>query len=310
MIHLKKNVSLAQYTSFAIGGPADYLIEVAGPLEIAEAIEFAEREKIPYFVLGGGTNVLFSDAGYRGLVMRVAGGGVSVQGAVLQAGAGVPLQSVIETARDHGLTGIENMAGIPGSFGGAVRGNAGAFGTEIGRVVKRVKAFNRETGMVQELTREQSQFGYRQSLFKKDPSLIILSAEIQLTEGGEVKVIGRAMEKTKALRESKHSQTAKCAGSFFMNPVVADQKLREEFTKDTGTAPKDEKIPAGWLIDHVGLRGKRIGGAIVSDQHPNYLVNTENATAEDIIMLASLIKRKVRDELRVQLREEVQMVGF
>ncbi len=95
-----------------------------------------------------------------------------------------------------------------------------------------------------------------------------------------------------------------------MNPVVKDEKLREEFTRDTGAPPKDEKLPAGWLIDHVGLRGKHVGGARVSDQHPNYIVNTGGATAEEVVILASLIKRRVRDDLRVQLREEVQMVGF
>ena len=113
-----------------------------------------------------------------------------------------------------------------------------------------------------------------------------------------------------ATRESKHSQSAKCAGSFFMNPEVSDAKLREEFAKDTGSEAKDAKLPAGWLIDHVGLRGKHVGGAKVSDQHPNYIVNTGEATAEDVILLASRIKRKVRDELNVRLREEVQMVGF
>lgn len=310
MIHIKKNIPLSRYTSFGIGGPADYFIEAAGPIEIAESIEFAEREKLPYFVMGGGTNLLFSDEGYRGLVIRISDGGIALHGSVVQAGSGISLKELTETARDKGLSGAENLAGIPGSLGGAVRGNAGAFGTEIGDLIKRVKAFNRETSMVQEFSREQCQFSYRDSLFKRDDALIILSAEVELTEGGEPRAIGRAMEKIIATRESKHSQSAKCAGSFFMNPEVKDEKLREEFAKDTGSAPKDEKLPAGWLIDHVGLRGKHVGGAKVSDQHPNYIVNTGDATAEDVIMLASLVKRKVRDELNVRLREEVQMVGF
>lgn len=310
MLHIKKQIPLSKYTSFAIGGPADYLIEASGPIEIAESIEFAEREKIPYYVMGGGTNILFSDEGYRGLVIKIADGSCSVNGSTLQAGAGLSLKRITEEARDHGLSGMENLAGIPGSYGGAVRGNAGAFGTEIGSLIKRVKAFNRETSMVQELSRDQCNFSYRESLFKQDPALIVLSAEIDLLKQDEPKAIGRAMEKTIALRESKHSQSARCAGSFFMNPEVSDKKLWEEFTKDTGETPRGGKLPAGWLIDHVGLRGKNVGGAKISDQHPNYLINTGDATAEDVIMLASLIKRKVRDELRVQLREEVQMVGF
>lgn len=310
MIHIKKNIPLSRYTSFGIGGPADCFIEAAGPIEIAESIEFAEREKIPYFVMGGGTNLLFSDAGYRGLVIRISDGGLAVHGTVIQAGSGITLKELTEKACAQGLSGMENLAGIPGSLGGAVRGNAGAFGTEIGDLIRRVKAFNRGTSMVQEFSREQCGFSYRNSVFKQDDALIILSAEIELAQGGVPQAIKREMDRIIATRESKHSQSAKCAGSFFMNPEVSDAKLREEFAKDTGSEAKDAKLPAGWLIDHVGLRGKHVGGAKVSDQHPNYIVNTGGATAEDVIMLVSLIKRKVRDELNVRLREEVQMVGF
>ena len=309
MLHIKNKVPLSGYTSFGIGGPADYFIEASGPLEIAESIEFAEREGIPYFVMGGGTNILFSDAGFRGLVIRLSDGGIAVHDTVVQAGAGMKLGRVTEVAREHNLSGMENLAGIPGSLGGAIRGNAGAFGTEIGSLVKSVKAFNRQTSMVREFTQAECMFSYRESIFKQQGALIILSAELTLAQGDKV-AIGRAMEKTIAIRESKHTQSAKCAGSFFMNPTVTDEKLREEFVKDTGSAPKDDKLPAGWLIDHVGLRGKHVGGAQVSNQHPNYLINTGGATAEEVIMLVSLIKRKVRDDLRVQLREEVQLVGF
>ena len=309
MLHIRKQEPLSRHTSFGIGGPADMFVEVAGPLEIAESIELALREKVPYFVIGGGTNILFADAGYRGLVIKIADGGIAVRGPVIEAGAGISLKRITETARDQSLAGMANLAGIPGSLGGAVRGNAGAFGTEIGGLVRSVKVFNKDTGMVRELSTEACGFAYRESLFKKQVELIILSAEILLTPGDKG-IISSEMERIIALRESKHAQSAKCAGSFFMNPVVKDEKLREEFTRDTGTPPKDEKLPAGWLIDHVGLRGKHVGGARVSDQHPNYIINTGGATAEDVIILVSLIKRRVRDDLRVQLKEEVQMVGF
>jgi len=309
MLHIKKQEPLSRHTSFGIGGPADLFVEAVGPLEIAESIELALREKTPYFVIGGGTNILFSDAGYRGLIIKISEGGLTTRDSIIEAAAGISLKRITETARDQGLAGMANLAGVPGSFGGALRGNAGAFGTEIGSLIRSIKVFNKNTGMVRELGAEACDFTYRNSLFKKQPELIILSAEILLTPGDK-SMIGNEMEHIIALRESKHSQSAKCAGSFFMNPVVNDEKLREEFTKDTGTLPKDEKLPAGWLIDHVGLRGKHVGGAKVSDQHPNYIINTGNATAEDVIILASLVKRRVRDDLRVQLREEVQMIGF
>lgn len=309
MIHLKKNVPLAPLTTFHIGGKADYLVEATGAFELAEAIEYAEQQKLPVYIFGGGSNVLFSDKGFAGMVIRMVDGGIQVSEEKILCGAGVPLFDVVRAARDAGLSGIERLAGIPGSFGGAIRGNAGAFGVEIGSIVSSVKGYIKETGMVKEYKQEVCGFSYRTSLFKKNPDLIILSAEIRLKPGNKDE-LEKVMNDTVKVRESKHSQDAFCAGSFFMNPVVKDEKLRQEFEKDTGTAPKDDKLPAGWLVDHVGLRGKRIGGAMVSDQHPNYLVNTGKATAENIITLASLIKTRVRDELSVRLREEVQFVGF
>lgn len=306
---LRENVPLAPLTTFHVGGEARYYAVASGALELAEVFEYAEKNRLPFYVLGGGSNVLFSDKGFPGIIIHIGGGGVSVSGDKLTASAGVPLFEVVLAARDASLRGIEKLAGIPGSFGGAVRGNAGAFGTEIGDVVTSVKTLDRVSGMVAEYTREECQFRYRNSLFKEHPNLVVLSAEIKLvpdTEGG----LARIIQDTMALRESKHPQDAKCAGSFFMNPLVRDEHLLTEFEKDTGKASKDGKLPAGWLIDHVGLRGKKVGGAQVSPFHPNYLLNTGAATALDVITLASLIKTKVRDELRVRLQEEVQYVGF
>lgn len=306
---LRENVPLAPLTTFHVGGEARYYTLASGALELAEVFEYAEKNRLPFYVLGGGSNVLFSDKGFPGIIIHIGGGGVSVSGDKLTASAGVPLFEVVLAARDASLRGIEKLAGIPGSFGGAVRGNAGAFGTEIGDVVTSVKTLDRVSGMVAEYTREECQFRYRNSLFKEHPNLVVLSAEIRLvpdTEGG----LDRIIEDTIALRESKHPQDAKCAGSFFMNPLVRDEHLLAEFEKDTGKSSKDGKLPAGWLIDHVGLRGKKVGGAQVSPFHPNYLLNTGTATALDVITLASLIKTKVRDELRVRLQEEVQYVGF
>lgn len=309
-MHLRENVPLAPLTTFKVGGSADYLAEVAGALELAEALEYADARHLPVCVLGGGSNVLFSDQGFRGMVIHVNDGGVHASGDKLLCGAGMPLFDAVWAAKDAELAGIETLAGIPGSIGGAVRGNAGAFGTEMKDVVSSVKVFDRDTGMVREFKNEQCAFGYRASAFKRDPNLVILSVELKLHPGGNKKALERIIKETVAKREAKHPQDARCAGSFFTNPVVTDPHLREEFEKDTGMAPKDDKLPAGWVIDHAGLRGKQVGGAKVSDIHPNYLINTGTATAEDIIMLSSVVKQRVRDELDVRLIEEVQMVGF
>ncbi len=309
MIALQENIPLAPFTTFRIGGSARYYAEVSGAIEIAEILEYAEQHKLPLYVLGGGSNVLFSDKGFPGIVVHVVDGGLHVSGEKITAGAGVSLFDVVWKAKDAELEGIEKLAGIPGSFGGAVRGNAGAFGTEIGDVIVSVKTLDRHTGMVREYRQEECEFGYRTSLFKKNPQFVILSAEMKLLSG-EKGMLERVIKETVAAREAKHPQDAKCAGSFFMNPEVKDEHLLQEFEKDTGMPSKGGKLPAGWLIDHVGLRGKRIGGAMVSERHPNYLLNTGTATAEDIVTLASLVKTKVRDELRIRLQEEVQYVGF
>lgn len=306
---LRENISLAPLSTFQVGGNAQYYTEVSGALELAEAFEYAEKNKLPYFVLGGGSNILFADQGFRGLIIHMVGGGVNVTGETVTAGAGIPLARVVEGAQEAGLAGMEKLAGIPGSFGGAIRGNAGAFGVEIGTLVASVKTLDRYSGMVQEHRQEKCQFQYRNSLFKQNPKLVVLSAQLRL-QPGDKEGLKHIMDETRALRESKHPQNVKCAGSFFMNPLVKDEQLLKEFEKDTGNASKDGKLPAGWLIDHVGLRGKKIGGAQVSPIHPNYLLNTGTATARDIVMLASLIKTRVRDELHVRLKEEVQFVGF
>lgn len=310
MIALREHVPLAPFTTFKVGGTARYYIEASGAIELSESFEYAEKQGIPLFVLGGGSNVLFADTGFPGLVVRIVDGGIAVRGNKLVVGAGMPLFDVVWAAKDAELSGIEKLAGIPGSLGGAIRGNAGAFGTEIGTYVTSVKALDQKTGMVHEYSAKECDFSYRMSLFKKRPTLVILSAELVLHSGGDKALLERIIKDTMATRESKHPQDAKCAGSFFMNPVVKDEVLLEEFAKDTGNASKDGKLPAGWLIDHVGLRGKTIGGAQVSPIHPNYLLNTGTATAKDIITLASLVKTRVRDELHIRLQEEVQFVGF
>lgn len=310
MIALRENVSLAPLTTFKVGGKARYYCEAAGAIELSEAFDYAEKHHLKLYVLGGGSNVLFADEGFPGIVVRIIGGGITVSGERISAGAGMTLFDVVWAAKHAELQGIERLAGIPGSFGGAVRGNAGAFGTEIGQYIVSVKALERHSGMVREYTQAECQFSYRNSLFKQQPKLVILSAEMKLVPGGDKAELERIIKETVATREKKHPQDAKCAGSFFMNPVVTDEHLLKEFEKDTGTPSKDGKLPAGWLIDHVGLRGKKIGGAMVSEKHPNYLLNIGEATAKDIVTLASLIKTRVRDELGVRLQEEVQYVGF
>ena len=302
---------LAPFTTFKIGGPAKLYAEVSDMSEVALGFERAEKDRLPVYVFSGGSNILFSDEGFPGLVMRISDGGFRIlDGGRVSVGAGRSLDEVVLACCQAGLSGMERLAGIPGSVGGAVRGNAGAFGVAAGDAALSVKALDRKTGMMKEYRREDCDFGYRMSLFKKHPELVIMSVDFKLDVGGDPSALLSSVRETRLKRETKHPQDMFCAGSFFMNPIVTDERLREEFLRDSGKPAKDERLPAGWLIDQVGFRGKTIGNAKVSDRHPNYIVNTGGATAEDILTLVSIVKQRVRDELGVQLQEEVQMVGF
>ena len=311
MILIQEQVDLYPLTTFRVGGKAKYFVEARSESDMFEALRWAKERSVSVFVLGGGSNVLFSDSGWNGLVIKVGIGGVSDEGnGQIRAGAGIVLHAIVECAKDHGYGGIERLAGIPGTLGGAIRGNAGAFGTEIASAVASVRALDRNTLDIREFPKDTCEFQYRMSAFKKHPELIVLSAKLTLVPGKTPTDLEAVIQETIATRETKHPQRLSCAGSFFMNPVVSNESLRKEFELDTGMPAKDEKLPAGWLIDHVGLRGKEVGGARVSDIHPNYLINTGGATAESILILASLVKQRVRTELGVRLQEEVQMVGF
>lgn len=309
MLTIRRDVPLAPFSTFRIGGPADFFAGVTTAAELIEALEYAEKNSLKTFVFSGGSNLLIADRGFRGLVIRIANQSMRVADFDLYADAGANLLDVVQLAGSRGLAGMERLAGIPGSLGGAIRGNAGAFGAEIKDVVLAVKVYDRKAGKLREFQNRDCAFEYRSSIFKTRPELVILSAQLRFTEGVTADLV-RIADATMAAREAKHPQSALCAGSFFMNPEVADETLRSEFAKDTGKTPKDGKLPAGWLIDHAGLRGKKIGGAQVSPLHPNYLVNTGTATADDVVILASVVKQRVRTALDVELREEVQMVGF
>jgi len=308
-MNIQENVALSSYTTFRIGGPARWFTHVQSEEEIRQAIRFSLSKNVRFFILGGGSNVLISDSGFDGLVIHLQNISPVVEGKNIRAFAGTVLFDVVKLAQKNGLSGIEKLAGIPGSIGGAVRGNAGAFGMEIGNSVNFVSAIDVSTGIVQKFSSERCLFSYRNSLFKQSDQWILSEVGLLLHEG-DGKVLSRDMRETVRLRESKHRQDALCAGSFFMNPIVHNERILLDFEKDSGSPSRGKKVPAGWLIDRAGLRGKSIGGAKISEQHPNYIINTGNATAENIVVLMSIVKQRVRDAFEIELTEEVQLIGF
>jgi UDP-N-acetylmuramate dehydrogenase len=306
---IQENVPLAPLTSFRVGGNAAFYAEVKNIEELKEALAYAKSKNLEYYVLGGGTNLLVSDQGFSGLIIRMKMNEIAIEGNSVVAEAGVPLIKAINFAATAGLGGMEKMAGIPGTIGGAVRGNAGAFGSEMVQCVSEASALNTKTLQIETFNNAQCDFEYRSSIFKKNPNLIVVSIKIDLEKGDPEKIQQNTKE-TIVKRTSSGLHGVKSAGSYFMNPAVGNEKLKEEFTKEKGVEPRGGKLPAGWVIEQAGLGGKRIGGAGVSELHANYITNEDNATASEIMMLVSYVKQQVRDQFGVQLQEEINYLGF
>jgi UDP-N-acetylmuramate dehydrogenase len=307
MVDIQENVDLSQYTSFNIGGVARYFVEVTDELDIREALDFARSNNLRFFILSGGTNLLLNDTGFGGLALRIVGDSIKVYKDKVVANSGVILLDLIAKSAESGLTGMENMYGIPGSVGGAVRGNAGAFGTEIKDVVHKVRAINVQTGEVRDFNNKESEFGYRTSYFKIHPEWIVLTVVFKLTDGEDKSRLTLDMERILSERKSRHNQLANCAGSFFKNPIGTQEAIRE-FEADKGIKSKGGKVPAGWLIDKCGLKGTKVGGAQCSEQQANYIVNTGNATQADVLALRDIIKNRVIDKYNIELEEEVTII--
>lgn len=306
MIDIKCQVPLAPLTTFRIGGSAAYYAEAANEEELREALAWAREKHLPFAVLGGGSNILAADEGFDGLVIRLRADAVASDGERLSIDAGRNLLQTIREAAAHGLGGWEKLAGIPGTVGGAARGNAGAFGTEMKDVVASVRAINTQTGETQTFLREACAFSYRRSFFKSHPEWIITKVDVAL-HPGESAVLQTAIEETIAERERRHLQNVRAAGSYFMNPI-APAGIVALFEKEKGVKSREGRVPAGWLIEKAGFKGAFLGGARASQQHPNYLVNESGqATAAEVRELADTIKEAVREQFGVELSEEAAL---
>jgi UDP-N-acetylmuramate dehydrogenase len=319
MIEIQKNILLAPYTTFRIGGLAKFFVEVESGEELMEAIEFANEKDLDFFVLGGGSNILFSDNGFSGLVIKINSKLFVVHDISIGCGVGWSLAKIVKEVAARELSGMEWAFGIPGTIGGAIRGNAGAFGGEIANSVQTVNYVDvddlyeelggKKVAKIKTFQNEECGFSYRNSIFKQNNNLIILSASFGFKKSNKIE-IEKTMQIILEKRKTNYSGRFGNAGSFFINPIVNKSELIVEFEKETGTKSQNQKIPAGWIIDQAGLRGKKMGGAMVSQEHANFILNTGNATAEDVIILASFIKQQVRDQFGIELQEEIRYVGF
>lgn len=285
-MEIKKNELMKNHTSFKIGGPADEFCEVGSEEEIRKLLLYAKEKGIPYTVMGNGSNLLVGDKGIRGLVIKIAKGfdEAEVNGERIVAKSGILLSRLSKIALNSGLSGLEEVSGIPGTLGGAIYMNAGAYGGEIKDVVESVTYLDGDE--IKIAKKEELRFGYRESMFSgKD--MIILSAELSLKKGN-VDEIKAKMEDFKQRRITKQPLTVPSAGSTFKRP---------------------EGYFAGKLIEDAGLKGYSVGGAEVSTMHSGFVVNTGDATARDVLDLIEHIKKTVFDKFGVMLKEEVKKLG-
>jgi UDP-N-acetylmuramate dehydrogenase len=284
-IQVSGSVAMARYTSFRIGGPADYLVRVSSRRALKEVIRIVRRSDIPYFVIGAGTNVLIRDRGFRGAVIKLTGSLKSVrsEGGLFRCGGAVLLNDLVTKALRLGYGGAEFLYGIPGTVAGAVKGNAGAWGRSISEIVRQIQVLDRQ-GRNQTWDRTEIGFGYRRSGIRD--GVIITDVEFQLFRRPKA-AIRREIEHNLKARQARQPRGFS-AGSFFKNPV---------------------RFPAGKLIEECGLKGYRLGDAIVSEQHANFIINLGRARASDVLALVRVIKERVRKAKGVALEEEVRILG-
>jgi len=282
---VKVDEPLSRHTSFGIGGPSKYFLELRNIVELRSVIEFCGKEKLDFFVLGQGTNVLFSDAGFRGVVIRLKGEfeKLSIGGEKVTAGAGVKLGILVEKLTKKGLSGLEFAAGIPGSLGGAIVSNSGTKWGSIGGIIKEIRIFC--NGKIKVLKRDEMDFSYRHCDLPN--KAIIVEAKLGLKSGRKSDIIKTIRGNLKDRRKNQPLSTLN-AGCIFKNP---------------------ESYEAGRLIENAGLKGIRFGDAEVSRKHGNFIVNRGSAKAKDVYGLIKKIRETVRQKFGIGLELELRIIG-
>ena len=294
LIH--KNVPVKHLVTFNIGGNADYFYSADCTEALCDAVDYAKKKNWPVFILGGGSNLVVSDKGIEGIVIHNQCEDIcqiDKEKHQIKISSGYLLSHLVDVALHHGFAGAESFAGIPGSIGGAICGNAGAYGKSISDILISCDILT-EDGKVKTVDKSFLQFEYRMSRIKKEP-MIVLSAVFQL-EPGDKKAIKAKIDEIIEQRHSKHPDKGiGCAGSFFKNLPPAPGETRRQ--------------AAGMFLDKVGAKQMCVGGASVYEKHANFIINKGNATAADVKALAKLLKDKVKKELGITLEEEVRYVG-
>lgn len=286
----EQNKPLAPFTAIKIGGPAALFYTLTNIEELPKLLEKATALSIPCFIMGGGSNIVFHDQGFHGLVIHIKAKQIKVEKDTIIADAGALLSQIIQTASKNNLSGMEKLTGLPGTIGGAVRGNAGAFGTETKDIFSKALIYNQKDGLHEE-EKDYFKFDYRSSTVKSAKGKdIILRVHLKLTPASPEEIKKNTLELVETLKSRAEKQPqGQTTGSFFKNPK---------------TAPS-----AGYLLDQAGCKGLTKGHAQVSEKHANWIMNLGGATQKDVIELAKTMRERVKNDYNVILEPEVQLVG-
>lgn len=330
----QENIALAPYTTFKIGGPARYFVFARTIDELIEALTFAKEKSLPVFVLGGGSNVLIPDEGFDGLVIKIEiKNGITVDGTSVVASAGENWDELVAFCVARGLWGIENLSGIPGTFGGAVVQNIGAYGAALSQVLTLVAVYDTRAGQIKMLSVEECKFGYRGSIFKEEEGrYIVLAATLRLSSSPTPNISYRDLQTrfndssidinavrgaVLEIRAAKFPDLTLegTAGSFFKNPIMSrvDAEILKEKYPDMPLFSMPEtdgvKVPLGWLLDHaLNLKGFSVGGARVFEKQALVISATQKTSAHDVRELASLIQKKVFEKFQIKIEPEVKII--
>ncbi|MBU0620076.1 MAG: UDP-N-acetylmuramate dehydrogenase [Patescibacteria group bacterium] len=305
---IQKNIPLAPFTTFKVGGPAKFFIQVQNKIELINALKWAENNKKQIFILGGGSNVIINDNGINGLVIKINNKNIKVDKEIVRCGAGTSLAEIINAGFNNNLSGIEWAIGIPmATIGGAVRGNAGAFGSLISDIVERIEVLDMQTKKFVFFKNKDCEFSYRESIFKNNKNYLIWSCVLKMQKSKKSEINAKLSKYLKIRKEKQ--ETMPSAGCIFKNLKISNlyelnANLANKAIKEGSV--KCEMVGTRWLIDLMGLKGTIIGGAQISLEHANFIINTGNASAKDIIKLINYIKKQAKIKFNVRLEEEIQ----
>jgi UDP-N-acetylmuramate dehydrogenase len=305
-LRVSPHVPLSSYTRFGIGGPAALFAETAHHDVFQSALGIAHESGLPHVVIAGGTNLIVSDLGFRGLVLRFTGEQMDVDGMRMRVEAGASLQAVVDRSIEASLQGMQTMTGIPGSLGAAVYGNAGAYGHSLNERVERVHYTDGcETFS---LAGSECEFEYRGSIFKRRKRWVVLAVELSF-EAGDRSQLRQQADEIRAVRDAKYPPTMKCAGSIFKNCFLRllPPSVQVEVP---AKVVREGKVPSAWFLEQVGAKGMRRGDIQVASYHANLIYNDGHGTAADLVSVISDLKERIRHRFGFEIEEEVQYVGF